>query len=288
MKKTGILVGAAAILLSACSVKQPKADFKSDVDSLVYAIGVSQSNGLKSYMVSGLKLDTTDVCMDAFIKGILESGKNTKLEDKAYVQGLMIGSRVAQMSGGLQKEVYGSDSVNKINMDNFYAGFIGALKGNNVAFDAKTAATYVQKMMKEIKEKNSLVNFKGNKEAGEKFLAANKTKKGVQVTASGVQYEILKKGKGATPKTTDKVEMKYKGTLIDGTVFDDSAKHGGTATFGVTQVIKGWQEVLPMMTVGSKWRVVIPQELAYGAQDKGTIKPFSTLIFEMELVKIVK
>ena len=129
---------------------------------------------------------------------------------------------------------------------------------------------------------------KEQKSAGEKFLAENAKKAGVITTASGLQYEILKEGRGQKPTATDKVKVHYHGTLLDGTVFDSSVKRNTPASFGVNQVIKGWVEALQLMPVGSKWKLYIPQELAYGAHGAGeTIRPYSALIFEVELLEIL-
>ncbi|MDR1743682.1 MAG: FKBP-type peptidyl-prolyl cis-trans isomerase [Dysgonamonadaceae bacterium] len=126
-----------------------------------------------------------------------------------------------------------------------------------------------------------------NKEEGEAFLAQNKDKEGVTTLPSGLQYEILKEGNGPKPKATDRVTTHYHGTLIDGTVFDSSVQRGQPATFGVNQVIKGWVEALQLMPVGSKWRLYIPSELAYGTQGAGgSIEPNSALIFDVELLGI--
>lgn len=128
-----------------------------------------------------------------------------------------------------------------------------------------------------------------NKKAGAAFLAENKTRPGVQTTASGLQYIIEKAGTGAKPVATDRVKVDYTGKLLDGKVFDSSVQRGTPAEFGVTEVIKGWTEVLQLMPVGSKWKVFIPSEIAYG--DRGTgadITPGSTLIFDIELLDIVK
>ena len=125
--------------------------------------------------------------------------------------------------------------------------------------------------------------------AGRDFLAKNKTQPGVKALPSGVQYKVLKAGNGKSPSLTDSVEANYRGTLIDGTEFDSSYKKGEAITFGVTQVIKGWTEVLQLMKEGDKWQVFIPTEFAYGARPRpGVIKPFDALIFEMELVKVVE
>lgn len=127
-----------------------------------------------------------------------------------------------------------------------------------------------------------------NKKAGEDFLAANKIRSEVTTLPSGLQYEILKKGEGKTPKLTDQVKCHYHGTLIDGTVFDSSVERGTPATFGVNQVIPGWVEALQLMPVGSKWKLYIPSNLAYGERGAGEkIQPNSALIFDVEILDIV-
>ena len=124
---------------------------------------------------------------------------------------------------------------------------------------------------------------------GRAFLEANGKRTEVSTLKSGLQYEILKEGNGSQPKASDKVKVHYHGTLIDGTVFDSSVRRGEPATFGVTQVIAGWVEALQLMPVGSKWKLYIPSNLAYGAQGAGQhIGPHTTLIFEVELIDIVK
>jgi FKBP-type peptidyl-prolyl cis-trans isomerases 1 len=127
-----------------------------------------------------------------------------------------------------------------------------------------------------------------NKTAGEEFLRINKNKAGVNTLPSGLQYEVLKQGEGAKPKATDQVKCHYEGRLIDGRVFDSSIQRGQPATFGLNQVIKGWTEALQLMPVGSKWRLFLPSELAYGSQQAGElIEPNSTLVFDVELLDIV-
>jgi FKBP-type peptidyl-prolyl cis-trans isomerase FklB len=131
--------------------------------------------------------------------------------------------------------------------------------------------------------------FGENKAAGEKFLAENAKKEGVVTTESGLQYKIIKAGKGEIPTKESTVKVHYKGTLIDGTEFDSSYSRKEPAKFGVTNVIKGWTEALQLMPVGSKWELYIPQELAYGERQSGShIKPFSALVFEVELLEIEK
>lgn len=151
--------------------------------------------------------------------------------------------------------------------------------------DMQEAVAAFQK--KKLAERES--EGKANKKAGEEFLAKNKKKKGVKVTKDGVQYEIIKKGKGEKPKATDTVTVNYTGTLINGKEFDSSIKRGKPATFPVNGVIKGWTEILQMMPVGSKWHVVIPSDLAYGERGAGgVIGPDEVLIFDIELISIKK
>ena len=131
--------------------------------------------------------------------------------------------------------------------------------------------------------------FKANKEAGEKFLAENFKKEGVQTTISGLQYEVIEEGKGKNPSATSQVKVHYHGTLLDGTVFDSSVERNSPATFGVNQVIPGWTEALQLMKEGAKYRLYIPQDLAYGEQPHpgGPIQPFMALIFDVELLEIL-
>jgi FKBP-type peptidyl-prolyl cis-trans isomerase len=154
--------------------------------------------------------------------------------------------------------------------------------------EAKAVLTEVQNDVRKQQQEKTQQASAANKSEGEAFLAANKGKDGVVVLPSGLQYKILTAGTGPKPTATDSVKCNYKGTLINGTEFDSSSKHGGPATFGVSQVIKGWTEALQLMPVGSKWQLFIPSDLAYGAQGAGggQIGPNATLVFEVELVSI--
>ena len=147
--------------------------------------------------------------------------------------------------------------------------------------NGEIAGEYIQNTMNNIKYGNV-------KEDGEKFLAENALKEGVTVTESGLQYEVIKMGRGKKPTAADNVKVHYHGTLIDGTVFDSSVDRGEPITFGLNQVIAGWTEGVQLLPVGSKFRFYIPQELGYGAQNAGSIPPYSTLIFEVELLGIEK
>jgi FKBP-type peptidyl-prolyl cis-trans isomerase FklB len=288
MKKVSIFMAiAAAATLASCTGKGPKANLKTDIDSLSYSIGMSQTQGLKDYLVQRVQMDTT--YMDEFIKGLNEGVKETSKKKDAYYAGLQIGQQIKnQMIKGVNKELFGADSTKTISVDNFMAGFVAGTLGKGQKMTMQQAQEYTQKNMEAIKAKSMEKNFGANKKAGEDFLAANKAKPGVVTTASGLQYKIVKAGTGATPSDTSKVKVNYKGTLIDGTEFDSSYKRKEPATFVANQVIKGWTEALKLMPVGSKWIIYVPQNLAYGSKDAGQIKPFSTLVFEVELLEIVK
>lgn len=165
-------------------------------------------------------------------------------------------------------------------------GIKDVLSGSKTAVSMEDMQAAVMEMQKSQQAAREAQGEKAKK-AGEKFLAENKKKKGVTTLESGIQYKVIKKGKGAKPTTSDSVVAHYKGTLIDGTEFDSSYKRGQPATFGVGQVIKGWQEVLPLMPAGSKWQVFIPSDLAYGPRGAGAnIGPNETLVFDIELLEV--
>ena len=157
-------------------------------------------------------------------------------------------------------------------------------EGKTLSYQPEQANDIIQQYL----AKASMVKFEAIKKEGEDFLANNASKSGVTTTASGLQYEVLTEGNGPKPGATDNVTVHYHGTLIDGVVFDSSIHRGQPATFGVHQVIAGWTEALQLMSVGAKYRLYIPQELAYGANPHpgGAIKPYSALIFDVELLSI--
>ncbi|BCS85080.1 MULTISPECIES: FKBP-type peptidyl-prolyl cis-trans isomerase [Prevotella] len=284
------LVAIAAATFMSCGNSTPKADLKSDVDSMSYAMGMSQTQGLKEFLVGRMKVDTT--YMDEFIKG-LNDGANAGDDKKksAYYAGIQIGQQIAnQMIKGINTEVYGQDSTKSISLKNFMAGFVAGTTGKtgDIKMTIAQAQMIAQSKMMLIKSKNMEKQYGPNKEAGEKWLAANKTKAGVKTLPSGVQYKVIKVGNGPLPKDTSTVKVNYEGRTIDGKVFDSSYKRGQPITLRANQVIKGWTEALVHMPAGSVWEVYIPQNLAYGDREQGQIKPFSTLIFKIELLSAGK
>ncbi|OPZ26534.1 MAG: Outer membrane protein MIP precursor [Bacteroidetes bacterium ADurb.BinA174] len=176
-----------------------------------------------------------------------------------------------------------NSGLNKIDVDSFVKAFVEVIKNGAAEMSPQEANQYIQEYLS--KRQNEMLDE--NLKIGREFLEENKKKEGVIVLPSGLQYEILKEGSGPKPKATDKVKCHYHGTLINGKVFDSSVERRQPAIFGVNQVIKGWVEALQLMPVGSKWRLYIPSELAYGSQGAGSsIEPNSTLIFDVELLGI--
>ena len=286
MKKvTFIMALAVGAGLASCTAQSPKANLKTDVDSLSYAIGMARTEGLTQYLMQQ-GVDTTQ--MAEFIKGFNEGAAKTSKKDVAYMTGMQIGQMVGkQWVEGFNQQIFGGDSTQTISRENLLAGFVAGVVGKGI-MTKEEAQTFMQTQMDAVKAKAMEKKYADNKAAGEKFLAENKAKEGVKTTESGLQYKVITEGKGEIPADTCKVKVNYKGTLIDGTEFDSSYKRNEPSTFRANQVIKGWTEALTMMPVGSKWELYIPQELAYGSRESGQIKPFSTLIFEVELVGIEK
>ena len=288
MKKIVLFAAiAAAAGLASCTAQAPKANLKSETDSLAYMIGVSNTQGLKDFAEQRMGIDSTTWA--DFVKGIEDGIHKASKEEKAYIAGVQIGQQVSSdMYDGANKSIYGNEATETLSKDNFLAGFIAAIK-NGAIVSAEDAQAYVKEHTEAIKAKALEAQYGENKAAGEKFLAENKTKEGVITTESGLQYKVIKAGKGEIPTKESTVKVHDKGTLIDGTEFDSSYKREEPTSFRADRVIAGWTEALTMMPVGSKWELYIPQELAYGVRGAGEqIKPFSTLIFEVELLEIEK
>ena len=191
----------------------------------------------------------------------------------SYAIGLGIGQNLFNMG------------ANGIAVDDFAQAIKDVLEGNETAISHTEAREIVNKFFSELEEKMSAASI----EAGKQFLEENKKRAGVVTLPSGLQYEVINEGNpGNLAKATDQVECHYEGTLIDGTLFDSSIQRGQPATFGVNQVIPGWVEALQLMPEGAKWKLYIPSDLGYGAQGAGEmIPPHSTLVFEVELMRIL-
>ena len=278
----------AAMAFTSCGNGTPKADLKNDIDTVSYALGMAQTQGLKEYLVGSLGVDTAYI--DEFIKGMNE-GANAGEDKKkvAYYAGIQIGQQISnQMVKAINRQLFGNDSTQTISLKNFMAGFVTATTNGEGLMTMEQAQETANTKMSEIKAKAMEKEYGPNKKAGEDFLAANAKKEGVKVLPSGLQYKVVKEGTGAMPTDSSLVKIHYEGRLIDGTVFDSSLKRGEPAEMYANRVIKGFTEALTHMPVGSEWEVYIPQQLAYGEREAGQIKPFSTLIFKIQLLEIKK
>lgn len=205
--------------------------------------------------------------------------ENKEFDKISYALGLSMGNN------------FRASGINEINVQDFADGVASVFYGSTPKMTYDEAKEVIRKYFTEMEEKQRAEAAKMgevNQKAGEEFLAENGKRAKVHTTASGLQYEVLTEGTGAQPEATDQVEVHYTGKLIDGTVFDSSVERGVPATFGVTQVIPGWVEALQLMKAGAKWRLFIPSNLAYGPTGAGNlIGPNSTLIFDVELLKVV-
>ena len=290
MKKLTFMAASAiaAMSIMSCGNSTPKANLKSDVDSMSYAIGMAQTQGLKEYLVGRMGVDTT--YMKEFIKGLNE-GANAGDDKKkaAYYAGIQIGQQISnQMVMGINHEVFGDDSTKTISLKNFMAGFVSGVTGKNGIMTVQEADMMAQAKMQQLKAKTMEAKYGDNKKKGEEFMAANKSKEGIKTLPSGVQYKVIKEGNGPIPADTSMVSCNYEGRTIDGKVFDSSYKRNQPLKLRCNQTIKGWTDAMVHMPVGSVWEVYIPQELAYGEREQGDIKPFSVLIFKIELLGIEK
>ena len=273
-----------AAIFTGCGNSTPKANLKSDVDTLSYVFGMARTQGLKEYL-SQTGVDTT--YMADFIKGLNEGANSGDDKKKAaYYAGIQIGQQIAnQWVSGMNRELFGDDSTKTISLKNLMAGFVSGIKANGL-MTVDSAQIVAQAMMQSIKAKELEKTYGSNKEAGEKFLAANKTKEGVKTLESGVQYKVIKEGNGPIPADTSLVKVHYEGKTVEGKVFDSSYERGEPINLRCNQTIKGWTDAMVHMPAGSVWEVYIPQDLAYGEREQGDIKPFSALIFKIELLEV--
>ena len=298
MKKVILLALAVLASASFCTVDAKKkkkevkeeapvlpVELKNGSDSLSYTAGMALTNGLLPFLKQQHGIDSTGVAI--FIKAFEEFiTADDNMESKAKAAGFEIANQVkTRMLPGLTSEF--ADSPDSLVSSLFYRGFVDALKQDTTHFQQFDAEQFFHARQEADKKAKDEKLYGPNREAGVKFLRENAQKDSVITTPSGLQYKVLVKGNGPVPQITDKVLVNYEGRLVDGTVFDASAKHGDKpAEFRPDQVIKGWTEALTMMPVGSKWQLYIPQNLAYGERNMGNIKPYSALIFDVELVGI--
>ena len=259
-----------------------------NVKDFSYCLSVANSNGLKQYLQQQLRIDTAQD-MDDFLRGFKEAANDpTNAKMKAYAAGLQIADQVMnQMLPQANKQITDNRDSAFVNQAEFLRGFLEATT-NSGSVTSDSAMKVAERQMEYYHDQLMEKKYGDNRIAGEKFLAENAKKDSVVTLPSGLQYKIIKAGTGEKPGENSKVEVNYEGRLIDGTVFDSSYKRNKPQEFSVNGVVPGFSEALKLMPAGSTWEIYIPQELAYGAREtrNSPIKPFSTLIFKVELISV--
>lgn len=280
---------AAAGMMTSCS-NGSKADLKDDIDSLSYAIGMSEGTNMKQqlaqYMVQN-GIDSTYV--DEFIRGMQDA--MSKADDKKqqmYYLGAMQGFQISQqMVKGLNQQIFQGDSTKTVSVKNLAAGIASGIKGQKGIFTPEKAQEFAQKKFMSVQAASMEKTYGKNRKDGEAYAAKYAKQAGVKNLGNGILYKVITEGKGAKATAESKIKVNYVGKTIDGKTFDSNeGKDPVEMTPGM--VIPGFREALLNMPVGSKWEVVIPQDQAYGPQAQGPIQPLSTLVFTIEVVDIVK
>lgn len=284
--------------LSQTSLKEEVNDLRrhqvlpTQLDTLAFAIGMAQTQGLEEYLANNLNVDTTYV--DEFSQGLLKGAQCSQAQpekmegsaEAAYNAGIQIGMQIeGQMLRGINNQLFDNDSTKTIPFKALMAGFIQGIYGETSVMNIETAEASATRLFEQVKNENVQAQYSDNIEQGCKFMEEKKRQSDVyEVPGSGgVLYKVLKEGSGNKPQANSTVTVDYEGRLIDGTVFDSSYERGDRAIFPLGNVIKGWQSAMQQMPVGSEWEIYIPADQAYGEREIGTIKPFSTLIFKVKL-----
>lgn len=296
MKKLIYAVAAAGIFagFNSCTTA-PKAKFNSDVDTLSYAIGVMNCDPrMKPALEEQFDIDST--CYAAFVEGFINGANTSDPKEIAKAIGFQVGMQSSEKSvKQMNSYFFQGDSTKTLNRENIIAGFVDALKENkDAAMTIDDAREYMQNFQKKQYEANMAKQYADWKKQNEEFLTTNAKNEGVVTLESGLQYKVEKMGKGVIANDTTKLKVTYTGKLIDGTEFDSSYKEDRktkvkkNTPFECTPssgIIKGWKEILKTVPVGTKCTVYVPSSLGYGAQNTGKIKPFSTLIFDIEIAE---
>lgn len=289
-----LLASASFSTVSAGKKKDKKAEqtpvvqpvqLKNGSDTLSYLAGMYMTEGLIPY-IQQQGVDTA--YMAEFVDGFKKAIENNDPKQKARIVGMQIAEQVRSgMVPRMQKDF--TETADTIVTALLFRGFVDALTGDTTVTTQKKAVEDFRAKQAWNKQEKEERLYGPNRDAGRHYLDSLKADSTIIRTESGLMYKVLTQGEGEVPQRTDKVLVNYEGRLVDGTVFDASAKHGDKpASFRADQVISGWTEALTRMPVGSKWQLYIPYELAYGSRNMGNIKPFSALIFDVELVGIDK
>jgi len=293
MKKNIKIAIASLIFASNCFgqtiTTQNQIILHSQTDSLNYALGFINGNAIKNNFFKNKNLDESiKVFMKYMDEGFTSDKQFVKPDSTTNKNAeiIEIGNKVGtslkkQLTTGLMQY-----ATIKFDFQLIRKGLEDGMKDNLILMTPENSQKYLQNTMVKISQENISCDDELNKIAGEEFLAKNKLRKEVITTKSGLQYEILKKGKGSLPIETSRVKVAYIGTKIDGTVIDDTSKPNQAVSFLLSATIKGWIEAIQLMPVGSKFRIYIPQQLAYGSLKQGDIKPYSVLIYEIKLLSI--
>lgn len=286
MKKILAATFAVAALLSSCNNGTPKANLKTDIDTLSYEMGMVMSADEQDFANMLKQQGSDSAYVDAFLKGYTEGMKAADDKKKmAYNLGLQAGMQIKMQLPMMEQQVFQGDSTKKVSVKNFVAGFLAQAKGKTTL---KVDGKLVDK--KEANKRILAYMFAKQRKEGQEFIAKKSKEKGVQKLTEGVLYKVIEAGSGTERcAATDSVKVKYEGKLVNGTVFDSSERQdGGIATIDLKNVIKGWQIAIPQMPVGATWEIYLPAEVGYGENGTGPIPPFSALIFKITNLGKVK
>lgn len=293
MKKIILMAAVAAgALFTACD-KTGNVTIKTDVDTIAYELGMAASPAdmLPTFLV---RMGSDSASVAEYLKGFKEGlALSDDAKSVAYELGKQHGMQTKQqMIANVSEQIFGEGAEETLDVQLFLAGFLDMIEGksrlvvDSVEITQQMAQMELQQRVQNKMNERARVEFAPNKQAGEEFLAAKAKEEGVVALSNGVLYKVIKEGKknGKKPALTDKIKVAYKGMTIDGEEFDSSE----SVEFPLASMIEGWKIAIPEMTEGSKWEIYIPQELAYGERGSmPSIKPFSALVFEVELFNVV-
>ena len=277
-----------SIAFSSCNAQAPKANMKTEIDSLSYAQGVLHASEIEMLFE---QFNIEEENKADFLKGFQNAFSLNSDNKKANAEliGQLVGYELGtRMFPRFNEQLFGTDSTQTLSKNNFLAGYVASANDSDkILMTSEEADEYAQKTVNNIREKKLEIEFASEKKENEDFLVNNKSKEGVVTLPSGLQYKVITEGTGAKPMATDKVKVHYHGTNIAGEVFDSSVERGEPIDFPLNAVISGWTEGLQLMPVGSKYILYVPYNLAYGPERRSDkIGNFATLIFEVELLGI--